>query len=589
MTSPARWERMRLALALLAVDPAGLGGLWLRARAGPVRDAVLAALPGALAPLPLRRVPPGIDDEQLFGGIDLPATLAAGRVVRSSGLLGAGPAAMVMPMAERASRGLSARLAAALDAGEGHVLVALDEGAEPDELLAPGLAERLALHLDIGDLPWHARRPLEPDPTATLGARSALALVETPVAVLEDLTRLAARLGVPGLRAPSLALACARASAALAGRAYPVEEDLRIALDLVLAPRATQLPETAPEEETEHSPTPEPPQQEQDSQTEDPPDTPEPPPDDDEGGPDEGQAPTSEIPDEILLEAVRAALPPGVLERLAAGRAARRAVGGTSGTGAERRGNRRGRPLPSRPGKPGSEARIDLVATLRAAAPWQPIRRAAALAGEGRHLHIRAGDIRLRRFQERSDRLLIFVVDASGSTALTRLAEAKGAIELLLAEAYARRDHVALIAFRGRGAEVLLPPTRSLVQTKRRLSSLPGGGGTPLAAGLRAGLEMAEAMRGRGMTPSLAVLTDGRANIALDGAADRSRAAEDARALARALRLTETPGLVIDLGDRPQPPLRDLAAQMGAPYLPLPRADARKLSGAVAGALGPVR
>ena len=89
-----------------------------------------------------------------------------------------------------------------------------------------------------------------------------------------------------------------------------------------------------------------------------------------------------------------------------------------------------------------------------------------------------AGDIRLRRYEERSDRLLIFTVDASGSAALARLAEAKGAIEILLAEAYARRDHVCLIAFRGTEAELLLPPTRSLVQTKRRLAGLPGGGGT---------------------------------------------------------------------------------------------------------------
>ena len=87
------------------------------------------------------------------------------------------------------------------------------------------------------------------------------------------------------------------------------------------------------------------------------------------------------------------------------------------------------------------------VATLRAAAPWQPLRRQAVPGKEG--LHIRPADIRLKRYQDQSDRLLIFTVDASGSAAVSRLNEAKGAVELLLAQAYAARDHVALIAFRG--------------------------------------------------------------------------------------------------------------------------------------------
>ena len=81
-----------------------------------------------------------------------------------------------------------------------------------------------------------------------------------------------------------------------------------------------------------------------------------------------------------------------------------------------------------------------------------------------------------------------------------------------------RRDQVALIAFRGRGAELLLPPTRSLVRAKRSLAGLPGGGGTPLAAGIDAALALADAGAPRGGTPVVVLLTDGRANIARDGA-----------------------------------------------------------------------
>jgi magnesium chelatase subunit D len=230
-----------------------------------------------------------------------------------------------------------------------------------------------------------------------------------------------------------------------------------------------------------------------------------------------------------------------------------------------------------------SQSKIDLVATLRAAAPWQSMRR--ALSPRGQQLHIRPSDIRVRRYEEKSDRLLIFTVDASGSAAMARLGEAKGAIELLLAEAYARRDHVALVSFRGETAEVLLPPTRSLVQTKRRLAALPGGGGTPLAAGLKTAMELAEQGKGRGMTPTLAVLTDGRANIALDGSANRAQAAQDAETLARLAHTSGTTGLVIDMGNRPQKQLQALAGVMNAPYLPLPRADAQRLSTAVSATL----
>ena len=338
------------------------------------------------------------------------------------------------------------------------------------------------------------------------------------------------------------------------------QADLTLAVELVLAPRATQLPQSTQEP---------------------PPDTePDPPSPEEADTADEGddQNQTDLPPVEMLIEAAKAMLPPDLLARLQAGRAARQAPA-ANGSGAAKKGNRRGRPLPSRPGRMGGDARVDLVATLRAAAPWQPMRRKAS--GVHDRLHIQMSDIRLRQFEETSDRAIIFVVDASGSAALARLGEAKGAIELLLGEAYARRDHVALVAFRGDGAEVLLPPTRSLVQTKRRLAQLPGGGGTPLAAGLKAALELALLAQGKGMTASLAVLTDGRANVDLAGIANRAQAGTDATAMAKAIRARAIPALVIDTGLRPTPGLATLAGDLGAPYLALPRADARALSAAV--------
>jgi magnesium chelatase subunit D len=212
-----------------------------------------------------------------------------------------------------------------------------------------------------------------------------------------------------------------------------------------------------------------------------------------------------------------------------------------------------------------------------------------AVLPHNRRLYIRRSDLRIRRHQERTERVLIFAVDASGSAALARLAEAKGAVELLLHRAYARRDHVALIAFRGAAAELVLPPTRSLVQTRRRLSGLPGGGGTPLAAALQLAAGTAIRARSRGLTPVLVLLTDGRANIALDGSAGRARATTDAAAMARLWRGLGAASVVIDTASRPEPGLQQLAAGLGGSCLPLPRADAARMSAALEVALGPMQ
>ncbi|HEV7439071.1 MAG TPA: magnesium chelatase ATPase subunit D, partial [Methylobacterium sp.] len=115
-------------------------------------------------------------------------------------------------------------------------------------------------------------------------------------------------------------------------------------------------------------------------------------------------------------------------------------------------------------------------------------------------------------------------------------------------------------------------------------AGLPGGGGTPLAAGLDAALGVAEAVRRAGGTPVVVLLTDGRANIARSGEADRARAGEDALAAARAFRAAGQRAILIDTAPRPQDSARRLAAAMEARYLPLPHADAGALSVAVRGA-----
>lgn len=547
------WALTHRALAAFALDPLALGGLWLYGRASPARDRVLAALTGAL-PLPQRRLNPAISDEALYGGLDLALTLQAGRGIRRPGILEQ-PAVLVLPMAERAERGLAARLAQALDQG-GHALIALDESAAPDEALPPALADRLGLFLDLSAVRLTEIPDLTlPDLRAARALRPQVALSPGAIA---DLVAAAGQLDCPAPRGILATLALARSLAALDGRALVTAEDLEQAAALTLAHRAPPRAEPAPEAEP-----------------------PPPPPEAEDPGEAEGEPRDMSLA-ELIVAATRAGLPPGLLDQLAAARAARSAKG-ASGAGQVRAGNRHGRPLPARPGRPDTPAALDLVATLRAAAPWQGLRRAEA-AGTAA-LILRPADLRLRRRQERSDRLLIFAVDASGSSAVARLAEAKGAVELFLAEAYARRDHVALVSFRQKAAELILPPTRSLARTKARLTGLPGGGATPLAAGLDLALATAIQARRRGMTPMIALLTDGRGNIARDGSAGRAGAEADALAAARMIRAQGLDALVLDVANRPEPGLAALARTMGARYLALPRAQAGTLSAALTAAL----
>lgn len=542
--APDPLEDARLALALVAADPS-LGGVWLRARVGPALTAVLDA---ASPPTPVRRIHPSITDEQLFGGVDLEAALATGALRQREGVL-AGAGSIILPMAERCEAGLAARLAGAISAPGAPPLIAIDEAADIGEGPPESLTECLAFHVDLTGV---AGRKLTP-----VNARSASATASD--ADIETLVKIAAVLGVNSMRAPIFAVRAAAAAAGLAGRTMVEEEDIALAVRLVLAPRATRAPVV--EDETAVPPDAPPPQE--------------------EGRADGEKAQTSKKPaDADSLTEAEAALLPADLLALMAGRRLRGSAAG-AGVGQKQMSGQRGRPLPSRPGRPGAAGRLDMLATLRAAAPMQRLRG----GGTGGGLKFRKEDMRLRRYQNRRERLVIFAVDLSGSAARARLAEAKGAVELMLSRAYEDRDQIALVGFRGTTAEVLLPPTRSLVMTKKRLAEAPGGGGTPLASGLAAAFGVAERAKSAGMTPQIVTLTDGRANVALDGAGDRLRAAEDALKLAKAIGASGYGGCVIDTGRRPEPKLADLAAAMGAAYAPLPHASPAAVSAAVTAAL----
>jgi magnesium chelatase subunit D len=583
------WASAALAAALFAVDPVGLHGVSLRSLAGPARDRWLGLLKDYLPEgAPMRRIPTHITDSRLLGGLDLAATLRSAKPVAERGVLvEADGGVVLLAMAERLSAGTAGRIGAVLDRGEVQLerdglgmrsatrigVVALDEGLAEDERPPVVLTDRFAFLLDLHNAVESDLSVPATDPATVAAARERLASITIPDDIVGALCSAAVALGIASVRASLMAVKAARAAAALAGHESVTQEDAATAASLVLGPRATIMPAGEPQEDEPPPEEPPPPEPSE-------PENPEEPQDED----DSDTLDPQEL-EEMMIAVAQAAIPDKLLAQLREGRDVRSRAQSSNGgkAGAAKKKGRRGRPSGVRAGEPTANTRLNIIETLRAAAPWQPIRRVEA-AKDGRSatlVEVRRSDFRCTHFKQRSETTTIFVVDASGSSALQRLAEAKGAVELLLADCYVRRDNVALVAFRGKAAEVLLPPTRSLVRAKRSLAGLPGGGGTPLASAIDTAGMVATGCRDRGQTPVLVFLTDGQGNIARDGTPGRPQAEKDAIESAQVLRVAGFATMLIDTARRPQAMAQKLAAEMGAKYLLLPYADAAAMSKAV--------
>ncbi|MFN7857131.1 MAG: magnesium chelatase subunit D [Acidovorax sp.] len=619
-----RWNDALTALQLLQIDPHGFGGVCLRAPHGRVRERWLQAL--ATLGLSLVRVPGSVDSERLLGGIDLAQTLQTGQLHLQAGLLQQADQSLVcLPMAERLSPALLAPLVQALEQGQvpptrhsaapsttRFGVVALDESLPDESGVGAALSERLGVWLDLHELSpsdihdgWadacsatDAPNNATNDPVSDLPnvdalkmrlsqgalarARAHLPQVQASDEQIQALCAAALGLGIGSLRVPSLALRVACGHAALNGRSTLDADDLGFAARCVLAPRATRWPAEPSDREAETAsvedhgaPPPEPPSEPgetPEAQSEQNTDNAQ-----DKASPPEAQAePSAEALQEMMVAAALTSLPPHMLDALMTRQgAAKHQTSGRSGQ--TRAGSQRGRPLPPRPGRPGGAARLHVLATLRAAAPKQRLRQAHS---SGR-IAIRAEDFHIQRYQQRASSCLILALDASGSAAVQRLAEAKGAVELLLQQSYARRDSVCIVAFRGAQAQLLLPATRSLVRAKRALTGLPGGGGTPLALALKMAHEQAALLQRQGVTPILVVLSDGRANVTLQGLGGRARAQTDAQSWGQQWRASGHRALWIDTSMQPDAQAQQLAATMGASYLPMPQVQSKRMAHAI--------
>ena len=624
------WNDAMTSLQLLQIDSHGWGGIWLRAPFGPVRELWLRHL--SETGLNTVKLPGNIDVERLLGGIDLSRTLQSGLLQMQMGLLQQADLGLVcISMAERFPTALIAPMTQAMDTQslpplkinntESSVrtqfgVVALDESMADDPPMSPALQERLGLWFDlqdiapsdVSDVSLNTRKDdnaldvmgIQIAPDALARMKQSLPHIQWTDEQVLAVCSTAQGLGIDSLRVPTLALRVACCHAALHARSHIADDDLAFAARRVLAPRATQLPapaENASDTEPQNSSDPSPEEdqastEEQSSIPTDSPDTPDSPEsamnEDDTSSTDTSvedtntqdealsDLPSSENLQEMMIAAALASLPPDVLEGLLTKPG--RNLGNTSGrSGQFRSGTQRGRPLPPRTGRPGGHARLHILSTLRAAAPKQRLR---GNTQQGR-VAIRSEDFHVHRYQQHSSSCLILALDASGSAALQRLAEAKGAVELLLQQSYARRDSVCIVSFKGAKAQLLLPMTRSLVRAKRAMMGLPGGGGTPLALALKMACEQATQLQRQGVTPILVVLSDGRANVNLQGLGGRAHAQADAQQWAAQWRQTGHRCLWIDTSLQPDTQVQNMAQTMGGSYLPMPQVQAQRMASAM--------
>ena len=538
-----------LAFELTAINPSLFGGIILKGATHDHMEPIFSFFKNS--EIKLNKIFSNFSITDLNGGIDPLESLQKGYLVQRKGILNRSGWFLCTSLNEM-PRALQSMLNRQMDNIKMGPILALDDGFRKNESFPAQLCDRLAFSIDLTEVRFNQYFP-----SFFSIIKPTLPKAKITEAQIQSIVVSAIQFGIDDIRPAYMTIAAAQYLATLDDRVTVEQNDLTLAATLILAHRAQIVPEETDE------------YQQDDTQKEN----------EDVDKEENRQKNNNEInlPTEVLIEAIKASLPENIYEHLKNNIRQKAKTG--SGFGNRQKSRVKGRPKPSRNVPPGDQERIDIVSTLRSAAPWQKLRKRQLKTSK--NIVILPGDLHTFNFEDRSERVIIFLVDASGSAAMNRLGESKGAIELMLADSYARRDFVSLISFRDTSAEILLPPTRSLVQTKKRLSSLMAGGGTPLATGLDAGIKLAQNCKRSGKMPSLAILTDGKANIDLDGFPNREKALSDSVLVGEIGKKFGMKSVFIDCGKRPNNNLKTIANSMGGNYVSLPRTNATKISNLV--------
>jgi len=427
-----------------------------------------------------------------------------------------------------------------------------------------------------------------------------------------------ARGACEGHRAEVFAAKIARAHAALFGRDRVNADDVQEGVKLAIVPRM-RVGADRMEEENDETPPPPPPPPPQAEEEEQPPDEKE---EDEQDEQEEDQQEQEEdqeedqeemqqeLPEEFMISAEGAIVDEDLLKFQNTQKKS-----GRSGKGSKIYSMDRGRYVKAMLPKGGNSknGKIALDATLRNAVVYQKMRKEEALEKgtppeEIRNVYVEKSDIWVKKMARKAGALVIFVVDASGSMALNRMQNAKGAVLRLLESAYQSRDQVALIPCRGIRADVLVPPTASVARASSSMQVLPCGGGTPLSHALsQAMLVGTNAIKSSDVGQVCVVaITDGRANVPLavsEGDQDavdeggrmkkvpKEDLEEEMLLMADRLRANNFKFLLIDTENKyvSSGIAKTLTDRAGGRYYYLPRADDKNIAAIASDAIGEMR